>query len=203
MSDPKTLLGYAGANFTPAPLSHAALLIIDAQNEYLDGTLALPGIEPALSEIASLLDRARAVNRPVIHVRHMGRPGGLFDAEGRAGQIVEALTPREGEATIEKTLPNAFAGTPLARLVDELDVKQFIVTGFMTHMCVSATVRSAVDHGLFSTVVASACATRDLPSATGGDTVPAGVVHEATLAALADRFAVVAAHAGVVPDQAG
>jgi len=44
MSDPKTLLALAGANLSPVPLSQAGLLIIDAQNEYLDGTLALPGV---------------------------------------------------------------------------------------------------------------------------------------------------------------
>jgi hypothetical protein len=35
-------------------------------------------------------------------------------------------------------------------------------------MCVSATVRSALDHGYASTVVAAACATRDLPDPLGG-----------------------------------
>ncbi len=200
MTAPKTLLALAGADLSPAPLSQAALLIIDAQNEYLDGTLALPGIQPALDEIGTLLERARASGRPVIHVRHLGRPGGLFDAEGRAGQIVGLLTPLSGETVVGKSLPNSFAGTDLKEKIDALGVKQLAVTGFMTHMCVSATVRSAVDHGLFSTVVASACATRDLPSATGDAPVPAQTVHEATLAALADRFAVVAARTVDVPD---
>lgn len=200
MSDPKTLLALAGANLSPAPLSQAGLLIIDAQNEYLDGTLALPGVQPALDEIGGLLERARTAGRPVIHVRHMGQPGGLFDAEGHAGQIVDQLTPLDGETVIGKSLPNSFAGTDLKAKIDAAGVGQLVVMGFMTHMCVSATVRSAVDHGLFSTVVASGCATRDLPSATGGGTVSAQSVHDATLAALADRFAVVAASAGDVPD---
>jgi len=200
MTDPKTLLALAGANLSPAPLSQAALLIIDAQNEYVDGTLALPDVGPAIDEIAILLKRARAAGRPVIHVRHLGQPGGLFDAEGHAGQIVEALTPVEGEAVVGKGLPNSFAGTDLLDAVGETGVKQFVVAGFMTHMCVSATVRSALDHGYFSTVVASACATRDLPSATGSGIVPAKTLHEATLAALSDRFAVIAATAGDVPD---
>ncbi|WP_436642966.1 cysteine hydrolase family protein [Microbaculum sp. FT89] len=200
MTAPTTLLALAGANLTPAPLSQAALVIVDAQNEYLDGTLALPGIQPALDEIGTLLERTRAAGRPVIHVRHLGRPGGLFDAEGRAGQIVDLLTPLSGETIIGKSLPNSFAGTDLKETIDALGVKQLVVAGFMTHMCVSATVRAAVDHGLFSTVVASACATRDLPSATGAAPVSAKTVHDATLAALADRFAVVAAKASDVPD---
>ena len=200
MSTPKTLLALAGANLSPAPLSQAGLLIIDAQNEYLDGTLALPGVQPALDEIAALLKRARSAGRPVFHVRHLGQPGGLFDANGHAGQIVDQLAPQDGEAIIGKSLPNSFAGTDLKQTIDAAGVGQLIVAGFMTHMCVSATVRSAVDNGLFSTVVASGCATRDLPSATGGGTVSAQSVHDATLAALADRFAVIAGSASDVPD---
>ena len=130
----------------------------------------------------------------------MGQPGGLFDAEGHAGQIVDQLTPVDGETVIGKSLPNSFAGTDLKAKIDAAGVGQLIVVGFMTHMCVSATVRSAVDHGLFSTVVANACATRDLPSATGGAPMPAQTIHDATLAALADRFAVIATGAANVPD---
>lgn len=199
MTAPKTLLSLAGASPAPAPLSQAGLVIIDAQNEYMDGTLALPGIGPAIEEIATLLGRARAAGSPVIHVRHLGKPGGLFDADRRAGAIIDAVAPRAGEPVVGKSLPNAFAGTDLKAQIDATGAKQLIVTGFMTHMCVSATVRSAVDHGLFSTVVASACATRDLPSATGGAAMPASLLHEATLAALADRFAVVAIKAADIP----
>jgi len=47
--------------------------------------------------------------------------------------------------------------------------------------------------------VASATATRDLPDPLGG-IVPAGEIQRATLAALADRFAVVIRDAGVYAD---
>jgi hypothetical protein len=57
----------------------------------------------------------------------------------------------------------------------------------MTHMCVSTTVRAALDLGYRCTVIATACATRDLPDGRGG-VVPAGIVHRANLVALADRF---------------
>ena len=59
----------------------------------------------------------------------------------------------------------------------------------MTHMCVSATVRSATDHGFMSTIAADTVATRDLPDATGGATVGADAINRITLAALSDRFA--------------
>jgi nicotinamidase-related amidase len=56
-------------------------------------------------------------------------------------------------------------------------------------MCVSATVRAATDQGFMSTVAADTVATRDLPDATGGDTIAAEVINRITLAALSDRFA--------------
>lgn len=67
----------------------------------------------------------------------------------------------------------------------------------MTHMCVSTTARAALDLGYRSTVVASACATRDLPDALGG-VVDAKTVHRAALAALGDRFAIIAPDADAI-----
>ncbi len=68
----------------------------------------------------------------------------------------------------------------------------------MTHMCVSSTVRAALDFGYRCTVVAGACATRDLPDGAGG-VVPAPVLHRAELAALSDRFATVVADSAALP----
>jgi nicotinamidase-related amidase len=65
---------------------------------------------------------------------------------------------------------------------------------YMTHMCLSTSVRTALHRGFKCTIVANACATRDLPDGQGG-VVSADVLHRAELAALADRFACVVARA--------
>ena len=105
--------------------------------------------------------------------------------------------PKDGEAIVIKSLPNGFAGTDLHRLIGETGRKELIIAGFATHMCVSTTARAALDLGYRSTIVANATATRDLPGPAGGVT-PAHLVHEATLAALADRFAVVVPNAAAL-----
>jgi nicotinamidase-related amidase len=64
---------------------------------------------------------------------------------------------------------------------------------------VNSTARGAFNLGYAPTVVAAATATRALPSL-GGDPVPAGAMQAASLAALADLFAVVVAVAGDIPD---
>jgi nicotinamidase-related amidase len=191
MSPAKTLLELAGADLRPPPLAAATLVIIDAQNEYLDGKLALPGAVPALAALARLLGRAREVGAPVVHVQHKGRPGGLFDLEARGGAIIEGVRPIGGEAVVHKPLPNAFAQTDLDAALKKLGRPQLVFAGFMTHMCVSSTARAAVDLGYKASVAADAAATRDLPDPMGG-TIAADALHRAALAALADRFAIVA-----------
>lgn len=187
---PRTLIELSGGSAVPARLSEATLLLIDIQNEYAEGPIALPGFEAAARRAAGLLARARALGAPVIHVRHMGRPGGAFDPEAPRGRIHTSVTPVEGEAVVEKTLPNAFAGTTLDEVLAALGPRPLVLAGFMTHMCVSSTARAALDRAIPATVAADATATRALPDPLGGE-LSADSVHRAALAALADRFATV------------
>jgi nicotinamidase-related amidase len=187
---PKTLLEMAGADLTPPPLAEAVLVLIDCQNEYVTGALPLEGVEAALARLKSLLARARAAGTPVVHIQHRGRAGGAFDLDQPRGAIHDAVAPLDGETVIAKGLPNSFAGTTLHEELQKLGRNNLILTGFQTHMCVSATARSALDHGYRSTVVADCCGTRALPDRKGG-AMSAQVLHDVTLAALADRFAVV------------
>lgn len=183
-----TMLQMAGATPAPATTADGVLLIIDAQREYTDGLLPLAGVNAAVEALALLLDKARAAGTPVVHVRHQSK-GKAFNPSSTGYEIVAPLTPRTGETIIDKGLPNAFAGTELAKSLAASGRKNLIVGGFMTHMCVSATVRAATDQGFMSTIAADTVATRDLPDATGGATIGADAINRITLAALSDRFA--------------
>lgn len=199
MAAPRTLLSLAGVDMAPAAVSGATLLLIDCQMEYVDGALPLTGVEAALDEVARLLDRFRTAGAPVVHVVNRGRPGGLFDPDGPSGQVAAGAAPSAGEALVKKTLPNAFAGTGLDATLRGLGPREIVVAGFMTHMCVSTTVRAGLDLGYASTVVANAAATRDLPLP-GGGVVDAATLHNASLAALADRFACIVPSSADLPD---
>jgi nicotinamidase-related amidase len=192
VSEPKTLLAMSGASMEPSRLSDSALVLIDCQNEYVSGVLALPGVAPALKEAEKILARARDVGTPVIHVVHHGRPGGgVFDPDGPSSEIATDVAATNGEAIVPKALPNSFAGTNLDVILEETGKKELIIVGFMTHMCVSATARAATDLGYRNTIVANATATRDLPGPGGDGVVTADELQRAELAALADRFAII------------
>lgn len=192
MQQTKTLRDFAGVRPQAADWQQACLVLIDHQREYVDGSLPLSGIDEAVAECERLLAMAREAGAPVLHVQHHGRPGAaVFNPDGPYVAPIPALAPAPGEAVIIKALPNAFTGTTLAETLAQTGRKQLVLAGFMTHMCISATARAALDHGFATTVVGAACATRDLPDPVGGQTVPAATVHRAALAALHDIVAVV------------
>ncbi|MCJ9730971.1 isochorismatase family protein, partial [Bradyrhizobium sp. PRIMUS42] len=73
MTAPKTLLELAGADLNPPKLNEACLVLIDIQNEYCAGPLALPDAQSAITVAARLLARARESGAVIIHVAHKGR----------------------------------------------------------------------------------------------------------------------------------
>ncbi len=190
LSEPKTLLQLAGADLEPPMLADSCLVLIDYQNEYLDGPIAVDGAEAAVANAHALLQKARAAGSTVIHVVHKGKSDSLFDRDQKRGQLIDGLSPQGNEKTIEKTLPNAFAGTELASEIASAGHGNLIVIGFMTHMCVSSTARAALDLGHRISIDAACCATRSLPDGKGG-VIPAGTLHEVALAELSDRFALI------------
>ena len=197
MTATKTLLQLAGADLSLPRLSDACVVLIDLQNEYLTGPIALPDANAAIASAENLLARARNSGASVFHVAHRGRPGGLFDRTAERGAIVAALSPLADEPVIEKELPNAFAGTDLQARLTATGRKNIILAGLMTHTCVSSTARAALDLGFRTTIDADSCATRDLPDGRGG-TIAAATIHEVALAELSDRFAVIARGAGAL-----
>jgi nicotinamidase-related amidase len=184
---PRTLFEMAGAIPQPAELSNAVLIIIDAQHEYVDGALPLAGVDAAITEIMQLLARARNSNTPVIHIMHKGN-GVLFNPGGQSFEIVAPLRPLAGETVIEKKRVSAFADTRLEEAIRKTGRKNLIITGFMTHNCVSSTARAASDLGYMPTIVGTATATRDLSDGMGGF-VAASALQTASLAELVDRTA--------------
>lgn len=198
MTEAFTLAQRAGRSTEPSRLGESVLVMVDCQNTYTTGAMTLSGIEAAMAEAARVLEKARATGTPIIHVMHDSGPGSAYDIRAEIGQIHTSVAPREDEATVVKRLPNAFAGTDLQARLEAIGRKNLILAGFMTHMCINSTARGGFSLGYRSTVVGDATATRDLPTRDGG-VIPAAQLHEASLAALGDLFAVVVNRADDLP----
>ena len=188
---PLTLRQFAGLPAQPTPLSESVVLVIDAQKEYTEGSLALDDIDTSIEALARFLTRARAANAPIIHIVQVGKPGAkLFATDGPFFEIIDKVKPADGETVIRKSLPSSFKGTTLEEELKKIGKKDLIVTGYMTHMCVNSTTRDAAETGYRCTLAADLTATRDLPDGKGG-VIPASAVKAVHLAGLADRFAII------------
>ncbi|MGV9773860.1 isochorismatase family protein [Streptosporangium sp. NPDC003464] len=186
----REVIGLDGA--LPA-LSASALIMIDFQNTYRTGVMALPDADRALDAAARLLERARSAGTPVVHVVNDGGEGGPYDIRAEIGRIETRVAPRNGESVVVKGFPNSFHETDLLEVLRRLDAgPDLVLAGFMTHMCVQFTAQGAFNLGYRPTVVAEACATRPLTGPDGAP-IPADTLHAAALTTIGDLFGPVAA----------
>ncbi|GBG14755.1 isochorismatase [Novimethylophilus kurashikiensis] len=185
-----TLRDLVGLGQTPSRLSESTLILIDCQNTYRQGIMRLEGVEEALVEAQKLLEMARQLNRPVIHIRHDGGAGTPYDVSAEIGAISDEVAPEGDEVVITKHYPNSFFNTELDQVLKSYGAQNIVLAGFMTHMCVNSTAHGGFNLGYRPTVVASATATRSLEGAKG-NIVPAQQVQDAALAATRDLYAAV------------
>ncbi|SEN87248.1 Nicotinamidase-related amidase [Paenisporosarcina quisquiliarum] len=163
-----------------------ALIIVDIQNDYFPkGNMELSNPEKAAANAAKVLDWFRKNNKEnIFHIQHIAADPalGFFISDTVGAEIHETVQPLENESIIIKHFPNSFLKTELEIKLKEKGITKVVVVGMMTHMCIDATVRAAVDLGYETTLIEDACATRDLSYE--GKVVPADQVHYAFVGAL-------------------
>ncbi|PBJ05592.1 cysteine hydrolase family protein [Flavobacterium sp. ACN6] len=161
-----------------------ALLLIDIQKEYFEnGALVLVNPIPASENAKKILEHFRKENDTIVHVQHISGEGIPFFVSGTQGvEIHENVKPLQGEKVITKQFPNSFRDTDLLEYLQSKEITHLVIAGMMTHMCIDAGTRAAVDFGFECTVIGDACATMDLQIS--GQKVKSVDVHNAFLAAL-------------------
>lgn len=133
-----------------------ALLVIDVQNDVVAGA---HDREKVIDHIASLVDRARREQVPVVWVQHehdempQGTPG---------WELVPQLERREDEPLVHKRYGDAFEDTDLDAVLDRLSVGHLIVVGAQTDACIRSTLHGALVRGYDTTLVEDAHTTEDL-----------------------------------------
>ena len=171
-----------------------ALLIIDVQNDYFpNGKCQLYKPEVALNTIKDLLEHFRKQDLPVIYIRHESIQGTFFIPNTDGVQIHNDIKPLDTETVIVKHYPNSFYETNLQNKLIENGVMELVVCGMMTHMCIDTSVREAKDLGYYVTLIADACATKDLEW--NGRKLPASFINDVYMASLNSKFAKVIASA--------
>jgi len=138
-------------------MGHAALLIIDMQNDFVlkDKPLRVAGASAVIPKIQSVLAEFRKRNLPVFHVVRVHRKDGSdveiirrdrflqvpFAVEGSAGAaVIDELKPLDSEYLVKKIRMSAFIGTGLDLTLRSLGVTTLVVCGIQTPNCIRTTV---------------------------------------------------------------
>jgi len=183
----RTMSGAPASVFLPAGAT--ALIVIDFQNEYFTGKMPIPDGTKALKNTQKLVKFAHSHQMPVFFVRHENPSGSALFAKGTTfAEFHKDLQPSSKDRVITKATPSSFVGTDLEKQLKSLGIKKLIVTGLMTHMCVSSTARDAVPMGFEVIIPEDATATRDLDT-WDNKKIDHATLQRAALAGVADVFA--------------
>lgn len=149
---------------------NAALIVVDVQEGFEDEAYWGPRNNPeADRNIAGLIDAWQSSGRPVVFVRHdspkpdsplrVGQPGNGFK-----GYVEERRGKGDGPGLLlTKSVNSAFYGTPdLKEWLDRSGIRQLVVAGIQTNMCVETTARMGGNLGYEVFVPLDATHTFDL-----------------------------------------
>lgn len=112
-----------------------------ANIEMILGKCREKGIRPIHIRIQSMLPDAKDTGR--LH----SSAGMYYPPGGMASEFCDEAKPLDGEIILNKTCSGICVGTPIDRVLRNLQVKKVIVTGFYTDQCVSTSIRDLSDLG--------------------------------------------------------
>lgn len=135
----------------------ATLILIDLQLALDDPSWGVRNNIGAEDRALALLERWRATERPIVHVRHVSQESGSpFRSDQQGVDFKPATAPWEGELVITKHRPGAMTGTPLEHALRQHDIRQLVLVGAITQNSIESTARAAADLGFEVTVAEDA-----------------------------------------------
>jgi nicotinamidase-related amidase len=133
-----------------APAPRRALIVVDAQNDYDSGSLAIqaPPFRDSIGNAVRAMAAAEAASIKIVIVKQIS-PGEspVFAKGSHGGELHPKLADRGRDHIIEKALPSAFTGTDLEAWLRANAIDTVTVAGFMTHNCVLSTIVHALHMG--------------------------------------------------------
>ena len=165
------------------------LLVVNAQQAFLDPVWGPSSTPAACENIKSLLTTWRAYEAPIVHVRHISSdPQHPFFLDARGARFMPGIAPHGEERTIEKSSASAFTNTGLGVDFEKSGTNCLLVVGFTAAECIDATAKQGYDLGFHVFVASDAAATFSL-KADGEEGYGPHEIHKFTMQRLDKSFA--------------
>lgn len=164
----------------------AALIVIDVQQGFDDPSWGARNNPGAEANVARLVEAWADASRPIVLVRHDSRSPGSPLAAGEPGNALkDVVADAPHDLFVTKQVNSAFYGDPdLHEWLGARGIRQLVICGIQTNMCVETTARMAGNLGYEVTVPLDATHTFDL-DAPGGLRLTADELARATAVNLA------------------
>lgn len=171
-----------------------ALIVIDVQQQYFDGVLAIehPPRDRSVAQIARAVDAASERGIPVVVVQHELPEGAPVFAAGSGSQQLHSEIARRADRAskrVSKQFGSVFADTDLLEWLCAEGVDTVTLTGYMTNNCVLASAAAAEPLSLSVEVLSDA--TGAIPLSNGAGSATASQVHETLMTLLDSNWAAV------------
>lgn len=137
---------------------NSALLVVDVQNDVVGHAYERDAV---VSNIASLVERARRECVPVVWIQHSDEN---LKSATDGWRIVPELEPDREEPLVHKHYGDSFEATELESLLARLGVGRLVVVGAQTDACIRATIHGALVRGYDTLLVSDAHTTDDSTS---------------------------------------
>ena len=119
----------------------ATLLLIDIQKAMDDPIYSNQGQPDAVSNAAGLLDHWRSLGNPIVHIRQDSMdPASPYAPDKPSHDFKEEVAPLDHETVVEKRTNNAFIGTDLMQVLEEIGSSDLVICGVHLQDCVESTV---------------------------------------------------------------
>ena len=169
-----------------------ALIVIDVQNDYDGGNLAIehPPFGDTVRQIALAMDEAAARGIKVVVVNNVAPPTAPFFRPGTHGaEIHPEIARRPRDHYVDKTLPSAFTGTDLEFWLRRNRIETVTIAGYMSQNCDLSTVVHAMHMGFDVEFLSDATGAVSYANQAGYAT--AEEIHRVVKVVLQARFAAV------------
>lgn len=99
-------------DYTSIEWDHVALIVIDVQNDFIDGAMPVPGTTDVLAQLTRLVDAFRDAGRPIVHAIRLYEPGSS-DADPIRRDAIEQGAQIVAPDTHGAQIPEPITGQPV------------------------------------------------------------------------------------------